>query len=115
VDSTTAFLILIPLAISVGQILFKIASRSASAVDAASLAALALNPWLLAALVLYGTATIAWLFIIRDVPIGRAYLFMSLTFVAVPLIAYATLDEPVSLRHAVGTAIIVIGILVATG
>jgi undecaprenyl phosphate-alpha-L-ara4N flippase subunit ArnE len=114
VNATIVFLVLIPLAISAGQILFKIASRSVGSPDLTGIAELAFNPWLLSALALYGTATVAWIFVIRDVPIAKAYLFMSLTFVAVPIIAYLTLGEPVSLRHALGTAIIIAGIVVAT-
>lgn len=114
-DAKTSLLIVIPLVISIGQILFKITSRSIAGTDSASIIALAGNPWLLSAVAIYGAATVGWVFVIRDVPISRAYLFMSLTFVAVPIIAWGTLGEPVSLRHIIGTAIIIAGIVVATG
>ncbi|MGQ0502700.1 MAG: transporter [Panacagrimonas sp.] len=111
---TTAALILVPLAISAGQLLFKIASRTAGELSISSILALFANPWFLSALVLYATATIAWVFVLRHVPVGRAYLFMSLSFIAVPFAAWAVLGEIPDVRQMVGVLVITAGIAISS-
>lgn len=64
-------------------------------------------------LALYGVATFGWIWGLRQVPLSTAYLFMSLGFVLVPLIAYFFLGEPISTRFMVGTAFIITGIAIA--
>ncbi len=69
----------------------------------------------ISSLVLYGLATIGWIWGLRTIPLSTAYLFMSLAFILVPLAAWFVLGEPISTRFILGTALIVIGIVVATG
>lgn len=66
-------------------------------------------------LMLYGVATLGWIWGLRQVPLSTAYLFMSLAFVLVPLAAWFVLGEPISTRFMIGTALIVVGIVVASG
>ena len=107
-----AGLVLTPLLISGGQILFKLTSARTGAADAAGLAALLLDPYLLAALAIYGVGTIVWVYVLKAVPLTVAYPFMALTFCAVPLLAWGLLGEVLSLRYALGTMLIVAGLLV---
>jgi undecaprenyl phosphate-alpha-L-ara4N flippase subunit ArnE len=107
-------LVLVPLLVGVGQILFKLTSERIGELSVASGISLFLNPWFLAALALYGAATIAWVFVLKAVPVGRAYLFMSLTFVVVPIGGWIVFDESLGTRQLVGIAIIIIGITVAS-
>ena len=107
-----AGLLAFPALIAVGQVLFKIASRSVGEPDAAGLTGLASNPYLLAALALYGSGTILWLFILKRVPLSAAYPFMALSFCLVPLLGYWFLGETLSWRYGAGLALIVAGLLV---
>lgn len=110
-----AGLLLTPLLISAGQVLFKLTSRRAGAADINGLVALMLDPYLIAALAIYGFGTIVWVFVLKSVPLVVAYPFMALTFCAVPLLAFALLGETLSLRYLAGTALIVAGLLVVNG
>ncbi len=102
--------------ISAGQILFKLAARSVSVGAPANLLAkqLALNPFLLTGLVLYGATTVVWVLILRVVPLGLAYSYMALAFLFVPILAASFLGEPLSVRILAGGALIVAGICVVS-
>lgn len=113
-NGTVTALIVIPIAISIGQLMFKAASRTAGGPSVLNALGLFANPWFVAAVALYALATIAWIFVLRHVPVGRAYLFMSLSFVAVPLGAWLAFGEPLGLRHAVGIAVIIAGIIISS-
>lgn len=108
-----ATLFVLPIVIAVGQILFKLASRDVSSLSAASLVKLSMNGYFLVALVLYGLATISWIYVLRHFPLSRAYLFMGLSFVFVPLLSYFFLKEPLGLKYLAGAACIIFGIWLA--
>ncbi len=107
-----AGLLLTPLLISAGQILFKLTSARAGAADAAGLIALLAEPYLIAALAIYGIGTIIWVYVLKSVPLTVAYPFMALTFCAVPVLAWGLLGETLSLRYVIGAALIIAGLLV---
>jgi drug/metabolite transporter (DMT)-like permease len=112
---TLGGLILTPALIALGQILFKLASRGAGEADAAGLIGLARNPYLIAALVIYGFGTILWIYVLKTVPLNAAYPFMALSFCLVPALGYALLGEAMSWRLAAGVALIVAGLVVGRG
>ena len=102
--------------LAIGQILFKSVGLrlgetgfSALMTDRHSLILLATS------LALYSIATVVWIWVLRLVPLSTAYLFMSLAFVMVPLAAWWVFAEPISTRFIVGTALIIAGIIVASG
>jgi drug/metabolite transporter (DMT)-like permease len=100
------------LAISAGQILFKrlgVEIQAGSGLFSSKVIVMALT-----AFSIYGVATILWIYLLRFVPLNKAYLFMSLSFVFVPLAGHFFLAEKVSLGAIVGAAIIVLGIFVAS-
>lgn len=100
--------------IAVGQLLFKlVGARLGAAGLAALLTDRAAALMFVAALALYGTATLAWVWALRSVPLSTAYLFMSASFILVPLMAHFVLGEPISPRLAVGSLLVVGGILIA--
>ncbi|MCF6369306.1 EamA family transporter [Rhizobium halophilum] len=100
-----------PLLIAMGQVLFKMTSSTTGDLTVRGLFALAANPLLLAALLVYGFGTIVWIYVLKSVPLTLAYSFMGLTFCFVPLLAQLFLGEPLTLRYAVGTALIFAGLL----
>jgi len=108
-----ATLIILPIVIAIGQVLFKLASRDVTSLDFSSLTKLSVNGYFLLALVLYGLATISWVYVLRHFPLSKAYLFMGLSFVFVPLLSYLFLKEPLEFRYLAGAACIVFGIWLA--
>lgn len=97
------------LAISVGQIMFKLTARSS--VLSGQLLNMLFSPTLLAALVIYGVATLVWVWQLRSVELSRAYPFMALCFVLVPLASLVLLNEPISHKYWMGIGLIVAGIV----
>ncbi|MBS3649036.1 transporter [Pseudaminobacter sp. 19-2017] len=107
-----AGLILTPLLISAGQILFKLTSARVGDVGTASLIAIMFDPYLIAAFAIYGIGTVVWVYVLRSVPLIVAYPFMALSFCAVPLLAWGLLGETLSFRYAFGATLIVAGLIV---
>ena len=104
-------LISTPVAIAIGQVLFKKTSERLVAGDAAFLS-IAFDPLFIAALGLYGGATILWIYVLKFVPLSYAYAFMALTFVFVPLMASFWLGESLTLKFAIGASLIIAGLMV---
>ena len=73
-----AGLILTPLLISAGQVLFKLTSVRTGGADIAGLLALLFDPYLIAAIVIYGVGTIVWIYVLKSVPLTVAYPFGAL-------------------------------------
>jgi len=106
-------LVSFPVAIAAGQILFK---RAAGQIGSATGTGWVLDvmrlPTMWLALALYGAATLLWVRILTTVPLSRAYPFMALAFVLVPAAGYLLFNETVTSRYAIGTALIVVGVIV---
>ena len=101
------------LAIILGQLMFKIVGLELAGTGLIGLASnLKAATILIAALAIYGLATIAWVWVLQTVPLGRAYLFMSLSFAAIPILAHWLLGEDISARVMVGAGLIVAGVVV---
>lgn len=100
------------LAISTGQLLFKKAAETLPAT--LSLSALLQNGWLIAAFMLYGVTTLAWVWILRHAPLHLAYPFMGLAFLIVPTLAWVFLGEPLHWRTLAGGALIMAGVALAS-
>ena len=103
------------LAISVGQILFKLASARLDGGSPRALAGtLLLNPPLIAALAVYGLATLAWVWLLRDRSLSAAYPLFGLSFVLVAVMGRVFLGEALSLPVLAGTLLVVGGVVVIT-
>ena len=99
--------------LGVGQLLFKSASRVLVGIaPSGAVGALVRSPVFYLAPILYGCATLLWIWIIRDVPLSRAYCFAALCFVIVPALAAIFLGEPWSWKVLAGAVIIAVGIVV---
>ena len=107
-----AGLVLTPVMIAAGQVLFKLASERTGAANLSGLIGLAANPYLLVALLIYGLGTVIWIYVLKSVPLNFAYPFMALTFCVVPLLAMYFLGEPLTWKTGFGTALIMVGLLV---
>ena len=110
----TALTLLCVLGICVGQVLFKLAAGRLNPVapPLAALRELLLDPRFFAAMALYLSATLLWIWLLRRVPLGTAYAFMALAFVIVPLLAATVLGEALTARMLAGALLIVAGVYV---
>lgn len=97
--------------IAVGQILFKQAARNT--LPEQGLLAM-FNSWMIAALVLYGGATLLWIYVLRSTPLGLAYPLFALAFLIVPVLSSLFLGEPLRLSSLIGGVLIVVGVYVST-
>ena len=101
-------ILLVVAAISTGQMLFK---HTAGILNSATNGAWALlNPYLISALVIYGGATIAWIYLLREVPLTIAYPLFALSFLFVPLLSTIIFREPFTLKMVLGSLFIVLGV-----
>jgi len=99
-------------AISCGQVLFK---RLGLEIEAGS----SLGSWkvvttAITAILIYGSATLLWVYLLRFVPLNKAYLFMSLSFVLVPIAGYYFFAEKFSYGNMAGAMLIIIGIIISS-
>jgi len=102
------------LMLAAGQVLFKVAALASMRPDGTglSLPALLQVPSFWIALLLYGTATLLWIYLLQSVPLSRAYPFAALGFLFVPLMAMMVFGEKLTATYGVGVALIMAGILV---
>ncbi len=95
----------------VGQLFLKSGAQHLSATDRFDfLFAAARDHHVLSGLAAWIASTICWLYVLRVVPLSRAYGLTSLTFVLVPLASVYVFGEQVRRLHGVGTVLILIGV-----
>lgn len=104
-------LILCVLSIALGQSFFKLSANALKA--SGSIFTLAFEPFFIAAIILYGITTIGWVWCLQEVPLSRAYLFMSLAFVIVPILGWLFFGEMLNVRFFISASLIITGIFVA--
>lgn len=102
--------ILCVIGLAIGQILFKVSATSLT--QTGSFFAPKTAAILFVALTLYGTTTIAWVWVLQKIELGKVYPFMALAFVLVPLGSHFILGERFQLQYYIGIAMIVSGIIV---
>lgn len=103
--------------LAAGQLLFKRTAEGtaqASGVEAV-LRHILFDPWFIAALAIYMSATLLWIFALREVPLSKAYPFMALAFVLVPIGAVFFFGETIGLRYFVGLALVIAGVTLISG
>jgi len=100
-------------AMVVGQLLFKLSSAHIQ-LDSGLFRLLSslLNWQFVLALAVYSLGTVLWVIVIKSVPLNRAYPFMALSFVLLPIASLLILKEPLSLRYIIGTVLLFSGLLV---
>ena len=100
--------------LAAGQMLFKQSAKTlVLPFGFETLWQLALNPVFLAALVLYGCSTIAYVWVLNQLPLSRAYAFFALSFVLVPALGMMLFGETLTTRFALGSVLIIAGVLLA--
>jgi undecaprenyl phosphate-alpha-L-ara4N flippase subunit ArnE len=96
-----------------GQLLFKLAADQVK--DEANPLAMAVRlvnvPAMWAALVFYAVTTLAWVWVLRIMPLSVAYSVVALVFLLVPALAVWLYKEPVTWQLIAGAALIMVGIV----
>ena len=80
---------------------------SAGSVDLAALAVVA------AAIAAYALSMLCWLLALRDLPLGRAYSLLSISYALVYLLAASLplFNEPFTLSKTLGVALVILGVI----
>ncbi|MDQ6621449.1 MAG: EamA family transporter [Pseudomonadota bacterium] len=66
------------------------------------------------ALVIYGVATVLWVYVLRTAPLASSYLLFSLAFVIVPILSHFVFGERIGLNTLAGGGLIMAGIIIAS-
>lgn len=109
--SKYVLLIICVLCISAGQVLFKISANNLR--DTLSIWGLFFDPIFIVAVLLYGLTTIGWVWCLQEIPLNRAYVFMSLAYIVVPILGLLFFQEVLTLRYLFSVILIISGILCA--
>ncbi|GHU35111.1 hypothetical protein AGMMS50256_29770 [Betaproteobacteria bacterium] len=107
---TYAVAFLVILGMTIGQILFKISSTALT--ESGSFFALKPAMTFFAAICLYGITSMAWVWVLQRVELGRIYPLMALAFVLVPLGSHFVFGERFQLQYFLGVALIMVGIFI---
>lgn len=110
--SQIALIVVTCMALSVGQVLFKIASSTLVLTKSGLILSL-INLKLFIAMFVYVIATGMWLLVLKQTPLRIAYPFAALSFMFVPLLAHYFLDEPLSWNTLAGAVLIGLGVWVS--
>lgn len=61
-----------------------------------------------------GSSSIVWIYLLRNIELSKAYPFMAMSFVLVPVLGKFIYGEQLSLLYFLGTSMILMGIIVIT-
>lgn len=103
--------ILCVVGLAIGQVLFKLSAMSLT--QTSSYFAIKTATALFSAMALYAITSIAWVWVLQKVELGRVYPLMALAFVLVPVGSHILFGERFQPQYFVGVALIMIGIVVA--
>lgn len=98
---------------SLGQILFKQAALFMNGKSTATLIEKYIyNPWLFTAVIVYGLATLLWVYILTGVKLNVAYpIMIGLSYALTLLGAYYFFGESVGILGIIGIILIVMGVV----
>jgi drug/metabolite transporter (DMT)-like permease len=116
--SQIALLIAYAVGMSGGQVLFKMAAIRYGLADGTTterILNLLYNLYFLSAIALYAGFAVLWVWILSFTPLSRAYPFVALAFAVTPLLGGLLFGETISLRLALGIALILGGLLLVMG
>lgn len=109
-----ALLVCYAIGLSVGQVLFKMAAMSMqrpTSWTGSWLPKLLLDPYFVAAAVLYVVLSLFWVWILSFIPLSRAYPFVALSLLLTPLWGHILFGEALGKDYALGLVLIVAGLL----
>lgn len=96
-----------------GQVLFKLGAAEWQADTLGGwIVAFLRNPYLVVAVLLYATTVLMWIYLLRTLPLSLVYPVTALSYVLVPLFSYLFLHERISWQVAIGSLVIVTGVII---
>lgn len=96
-----------------GQLLFKLGAAKWSGVNLAGwVVSFLSNPHLMIAVFLYAATIIAWIYVLKSLPLSVAYPITALAYIIVPVMSHLFLGEKVSTGTLLGSVIIIFGVIV---
>lgn len=95
-----------------GQTIWKIGLEKVGGLNAGNWLQVMFSPLIMLGIVIYGVATVLWLYVLSRLPISIAYPLQSFAFVLALIIAFLFFKESIPMNRWVGTAIILAGITV---
>jgi drug/metabolite transporter (DMT)-like permease len=96
--------------LAIGQLLFKLSSTALYSTGTLLSQRSAIP--LLAAMFIYGITSVAWVWVLQKVELGRVYPMMALAFVFVPIGSHFIFGERFHAQYFIGLVIIVLGIII---
>ncbi len=72
---------------------------------------IALSPYVIGGLALYGVGAVLWLMVLSKAPLSMAYPLVSLGFIFVALLSWSVLGETLPLGRIVGIGLILAGVV----
>ncbi len=104
-------LVLYSLGMSLGQLLFKLAATVANTRVGENFIAVLFGTWYFyASIMLYGSLTVLWIWLLTRIPLSVAYPFVILAFVFTPAFAAYLFGEPLNIWYFIGLALILSGL-----
>lgn len=110
--STYVAAILCVVGLAIGQILFKTSAMALS--DGLSLFSIRAAAPLIAAMFLYATTSLVWVWILQNIELGKVYPLMALAFILVPLGSNFFFGEKFTPQYILGISLITLGIVIST-
>ena len=98
--------------LAIGQILFKVSANAAHA--GGSLIAVKPLTALFGAMCLYGLTSLAWVWVLQRVQLGKVYPLMALAFLLVPIGSHFVFGERFQTQYVFGVAFIMIGVILTS-
>lgn len=106
------FIVATVVALSIGQILFKLAAN-VFANSSVGMLDIVFNVKLICALFVYFIATVMWLIVLKNTPLRMAYPFVAMAFFIVPVLSHFILGETLSWNTFLGGGLIAAGVIVS--
>jgi drug/metabolite transporter (DMT)-like permease len=97
--------------LAIGQILFKFSAASLS--ETGSYFSLKTATSLFLAFLIYAITSLAWVWVLQKIDLGRVYPLTALAFILVPLGSYVFFGERYQAQYLLGVLFIVFGIILA--
>lgn len=103
----------VALSLGCGQVLFKKAGlywETASSLGKKFPYSI-ISGWLIGALFLYALTTLLWIYVLRTVPLTKAYVFSLAGSALVPIVGYYLFKEPINIQFVIGFGLILLGVM----